>query len=121
MRRPSVPWPDGARVAVNIHLVLEAWGVPAEAGGGLSPAFPRELLEAGRRDWAGDSWRSYGGQTGFYRLMEVLREDGVQGPAADNGLGPATRPDVAGAIGGPRPAGSAHPDPHKNREFPSAP
>ena len=96
MRRPSVPWPDGARVAVNIHLVLEAWGVPAEAGGGLTPAFPRELLEAGQRDWAGDSWRSYGGQTGFYRLMDVLDEYGVKGSASISGLAADTWPDVVG-------------------------
>ena len=79
MRRPCVPWPDDARIAVNFYLVLEAWAGPqAQAGIRVTPDFPREATEAGQRDWATESWQNYGGQAGFYRLMDVLNEYGVE-------------------------------------------
>lgn len=95
MRRPSIRWPEGARVAVNVHLVLEQWsGVPREAGVRVTPGFPRELLEAGQRDWATESWQDYGGQAGFYRLMDVLDEYGVKGSASISGLAAETWPEL---------------------------
>src|ERR671939_170022 len=95
MRRPCVPWPDDARIAVNFYLVLEAWAGPqAQAGIRVTPDFPREATEAGQRDWATESWQNYGGQAGFYRLMDVLNEYGVKGSASIRALAVETWPDL---------------------------
>jgi peptidoglycan/xylan/chitin deacetylase (PgdA/CDA1 family) len=95
VRRPCIPWPDGAHIAVNFHLVLEQWGgIGHEAGARVTPGFPRELIESGKTDWATKSWQDYGGETGFYRLMDVLDEYGVQGSASISGLAADTWPDL---------------------------
>lgn len=95
MRRPSIPWPNNARVAVNFHLVLEQWAGPAASTGhGMTPNFPKELIEAGKIDWATTSWQDYGGRRGFYRLMDVLNEHGVKGSASISGLAADAWPDL---------------------------
>ena len=94
MRRAGIAWPDGARVAVNIHLVLEQWGGIPRGGAHMTPSFPRELLDAGKTDWATESWQNYGGKTGFYRLMDVLDEYGVKGSASISGLAADTWPEL---------------------------
>jgi len=95
MRRPSVAWPDGARIAINFHLVLEQWAAAhVETGVRVTPSFPRELVEAGQVDWATESWQSYGVYAGFYRLMDVLNEHGVKGSASISALAAETWPDL---------------------------
>src|SRR5215213_7638522 len=95
MRRPCVLWPDGARVAVNFYLVLEQWAGPhVETGIRATPSFPRELIEAGKTDWATESWQNYGGQAGFYRLMDVLNEFDVKASASISALAVETWPDL---------------------------
>ena len=101
MPRPCVAWPNGARVAVNFHLVLEAWGGPhAVTQSMMTPHFPPELVKAGQRDWATESWSNYGGERGFWRLMDVLNEHGVKGSASISGLAVERWPDLAQAFVG---------------------
>src|SRR3954453_1693384 len=95
MRRAGVPWAAAPRLAVNSSLVLEAWSGPqAQAGIRVTPDFPREASEAGQRDWATESWQNYGGQAGFYRLMDVLNEYDVKGSASISALAVETWPDL---------------------------
>jgi peptidoglycan/xylan/chitin deacetylase (PgdA/CDA1 family) len=104
-------WPDGARVAVNFNLVLEQWSTTAvEPGGRMTPSFPKELLDQGRKDWAAITWQDYGGRTGFARLMDVLDEYHVQGTASISGLAADTWPDVVRRFveAGHEPAGHAY-------------
>jgi peptidoglycan/xylan/chitin deacetylase (PgdA/CDA1 family) len=111
MRRPCVSWPNDARIAVNFYLVLEAWAGPqAQAGIRVTPDFPREASEAGQRDWATESWQNYGGQAGFYRLMDVLNEYGVKGSASISALAVETWPDLVREFvaSGHEPAGHAY-------------
>ena len=95
MSTPSFAWPNNARVAVNFNLVLEQWSkASAEPGGRMTPPFPKDLLDQGKTDWAGQSWQDYGGRTGFSRLVDVLEENQVKGSASISGLAADTWPDL---------------------------
>src|SRR5687767_12068020 len=108
--RAGLAWPEGARVAINFHLVLEQWEETQADGPTLTPAFPRELLQAGKTDWARKSWQDYGGRVGFARLMDVLDEQEVKGSASISGLAVEVWPDLVREFvaRGHEPAGHAY-------------
>jgi len=75
--RPALRWPNDARVALCVILVLEhmEWQPPADAfqvanlaGGSAPRAFP---------DYARLSHREYGHRVGIFRLLDVLEKHNV--------------------------------------------
>lgn len=77
INRPTLRWPQDARVALCVVLVLEhmEWQAPAGSfqaanlsGGSAPRAFP---------DYARLSHREYGHRVGIFRLLDVLEKHGV--------------------------------------------
>ena len=89
MRAPLL-WPNNARTAVLVSVLLETW---AE---GRSPTyFPRTTpLKAGARDVAGIQWSEYGGKEGIWRLMRTIGRNGRRATAFCNGLSAERYPDA---------------------------
>ena len=73
---PRFAWPDGARIAFTVTLVLDYWELepPADA----SPD-PRIVSPLGRffPDWLTWSQREYGARVGIFRVLDVLDRFGV--------------------------------------------
>jgi allantoinase len=73
---PRIAWPDGARSAFTVTLMLDYWEVdpPADA----SPD-PRILSPLGKffPDWLTWSQREYGARVGIFRVLEVLDRFGL--------------------------------------------
>ena len=60
-----IPWPNGAKVAVSIALILEAWQKLPPVSTALTPVFPKEAIDRGLTDHATLSWQLFGGRSGF--------------------------------------------------------
>ncbi len=73
---PRLEWPDGARIAMTVTLMLDYWEVnpPAEAsrdpriGSPLGSFFP---------DWLTWSQREYGNRVGIFRVLAMLDRFGL--------------------------------------------
>lgn len=74
-----IAWPDGARVAVSIALILEAWQKLPPVSTALTPVFPKEAIDRGLTDHATLSWQLFGGRSGFSRSVSILKQHGVKG------------------------------------------
>ncbi|MBI4526689.1 MAG: polysaccharide deacetylase family protein [Deltaproteobacteria bacterium] len=95
-RRKAIKWPNGARVAITTCVVMETW--PEELG------TPSSLLSEFRkgpsadarfkRDIASITDRQYGERVGVYRVMEVLRQEGIKASFFVNGHTLETFPDL---------------------------
>jgi allantoinase len=68
---PHFVWPDGARIAFTVTLILDYWEL--EAPKGESPD-PRIVSPLGKffPDWLTWSHRLYGARVGIFRILEVL-------------------------------------------------
>ena len=88
MSLPS--WPNGARVAILVSVLLEAWAEEK------SPSyFPRTTpLKPGQVDRAGARWSEYGGKEGIWRLIKILDERGVQASVFCNALAAERYPEA---------------------------
>jgi allantoinase len=68
---PRFTWPDGARIAFTVTVVLDYWEVnpPADAS-----RDPRIMSPLGNffPDWLTWSQREYGARVGIFRLLDVL-------------------------------------------------
>lgn len=74
----GVPFPNGARVAVRMQLVLEEWDdTPMMKVPGTS----KEVV-----DYREISVRNYGVRTGFHRLMDVMDEVGCKATVSTTGI-----------------------------------
>ena len=73
-RRPTITWPNGARVALWVIPNIETFPLnePVPGGTGQAP----DII-----NWAP---RDYGNRVGVFRLMEVMARHGVRGTAALN-------------------------------------
>ena len=73
---PSFAWPDGARIALTVTLVLDYWEL--EAPKGESPD-PRIVSPLGKffPDWLTWSHRQYGARVGIFRILDVLDRFGI--------------------------------------------
>jgi peptidoglycan/xylan/chitin deacetylase (PgdA/CDA1 family) len=73
---PRFTWPDGARIAFTVTLVLDFWEVnpPKEAS-----RDPRIVSPLGNffPDWLTWSQREYGARVGIFRVLDVLDRFGV--------------------------------------------
>jgi len=73
-RRPTITWPNGARVALWVIPNIETFPLnePVPGGTGQAP----DII-----NWAS---RDYGNRVGVFRLMEVMARHGVRGTTALN-------------------------------------
>src|SRR2546422_7225136 len=73
-RRPTITWPNGARLALWVIPNVETFPLnePVPGGTGLAP----DVI-----NWAP---RDYGNRVGIFRMMEVMARHGVRGTVALN-------------------------------------
>jgi len=69
----GLSWPNGARVAVAVTVMYEAWS-PEKA-----PTYSVQAtsLKSGTIDHAGNAWSTYGGRVGVWRIIRTLDRLGV--------------------------------------------
>ena len=68
-------WPNGAKVAVMVTVLYESWSgteVPQH-----SPMVLASPMKAGTLDLQGMSWAAYGGETGIWRLLDIVNGHGI--------------------------------------------
>jgi peptidoglycan/xylan/chitin deacetylase (PgdA/CDA1 family) len=63
-------WPNGARIAVAVCVLFEAWSDEAWPAGQAQ----RASVRPGVRDNQAISWGEYGGRSGVWRLIRILDE-----------------------------------------------
>ncbi len=68
---PRFVWPDGARIAFTVTLMLDHWELDPPAG---ESADPRIVSPLGKfhPDWLTWSHRLYGARVGIFRILDVL-------------------------------------------------
>src|ERR1700730_9542502 len=73
-KRPFA-WPDGKRIAVTGTAMLETWSE------GKAPPYGVQAtpLKPGTIDHGGIAWGSYGGKVGVWRIIELMRRNGMRG------------------------------------------
>ncbi len=73
---PRFTWPNGARIAFTVTLVLDYWEVDPPAG---ASSDPRIVSPLGRffPDWLTWSRREYGARVGIFRVLDALDRFGV--------------------------------------------
>ena len=73
---PRFIWPDGARIALTVTLMLDCWELDPPAG---ASADPRIVSPLGKffPDWLTWSQREYGARVGIFRLLDVLDRAGL--------------------------------------------
>jgi len=76
--RPTLRWPNGARVAVWVvpnveHFLFDR---PSSSVIQSTTQFVPDVLNY--------SWRDYGARVGIWRLMEIMEKHGIRGTAALN-------------------------------------
>lgn len=74
-------WPDGCRIAVAVTVMLETWSE------GKAPPYSVQAspLRPGTVDLGGIAWGSYGGKVGVWRLINLMRENGIRATFCVNG------------------------------------
>jgi peptidoglycan/xylan/chitin deacetylase (PgdA/CDA1 family) len=95
-RRKPIKWPNNARVAITTCVVTESW--PDELGTPTSTQaeFRRGIQRDARfkKDTASITDRQYGERVGVYRVMEVLRQEGIKASFFVNGHTVEAFPDL---------------------------
>ncbi len=73
---PRFAWPDGARIAFTVTLMLDYWELEPPPG---ASADPRIVSPLGKffPDWLTWSHREYGARVGIFRVLDVLDRFGV--------------------------------------------
>ena len=68
---PRFEWPDGARIAFTVTLMLEHWELNPPEG---TTRDPRVISPLGgfQPDWLTWSQRQYGARVGIFRVLEML-------------------------------------------------
>jgi peptidoglycan/xylan/chitin deacetylase (PgdA/CDA1 family) len=74
MQAETSQWPHGARIAVLVTVMFEAF-----SEGKAPPYSPMTTaLKPGTPDLLAISWAGYGGKTGVWRIMEILDETHIK-------------------------------------------
>ena len=73
---PRFAWPDDARIAFTVTLVLDHWELNPPTGANPDP---RIVSPLGKffPDWLTWSQREYGARVGIFRVLDVLDRFGV--------------------------------------------
>ena len=81
MTSTTYSWPNGKRIAVGVTVMLETWseGKAPPYGVQASP------IKAGAVDLGGIAWGSYGGKVGVWRIINLLKQNGIRGTFCVNG------------------------------------
>jgi len=68
-------WPNDKRIAVTMTAMLETWS------DGKAPPYGVQAtpLKPGTIDHGGIAWGSYGGKVGVWRIIELMRRNGMRG------------------------------------------
>jgi allantoinase len=94
---PSFVWPDGARIAFTVTVMLDYWELDAPQE--ESPD-PRIVSPLGKffPDWLTWSHRQYGARVGIFRILDVLDRFGIK-PSVALGTEAAKRyPELVDAL-----------------------
>ena len=94
----STPLPGQARVAITVQLALEAWQGTRVSGNALGSPLGEEARALGVPDYATISSQEYGGQTGIWRILDVLDELGIKASCSTSTLVAQVWPDVVKAV-----------------------
>ena len=81
--RPSLRWPDGARVAFWVLLHLEYWELDPPPGAVRDPRLDGEMGSY-FPDYRNYSQREYGHRVGIFRVLDVLDRLGLAATVAAN-------------------------------------
>src|SRR5262249_53513400 len=94
---PKFVWPDNARIAFTVTVMLDYWEL-APPDGAIPD--PRIVSPLGKffPDWLTWSHRQYGARVGIFRILEVLDQFGLK-PSVALGLEAAKRyPELVDAL-----------------------
>jgi allantoinase len=84
-------WPNNKRIAVAVTAMVESWS------DGKAPPYYHAARSAGLKsgviDSAGVAWANYGPKVGVYRIINLLRENGIRGTFCVNGRSAELFPD----------------------------
>lgn len=94
----SIPFPNGAFVAVTVQLALEAWSENVASGSVLGTSLSQKAIERGIPDFATTSWQDYGGRTGMWRILDVLNSHGVSASCSISALAAQKWPELVKTI-----------------------
>jgi len=87
-------WPGGARLAVMVTVMFEAW-----PDGEAPPYSPMaSAMRPGTPDRQGVSWAEYGGRTGIARLLRILEGAGISATFCVNAKAAEDFPETVQAI-----------------------
>ena len=94
MTPQSPRWPNGARIAVLVSVLLESWS--PDKGPSY---FPRSsTLKPGSTDHGAVQWGRFGGRDGIYRLLGLLGRHGVPATVLVSGRSAELYPEALRAI-----------------------
>ena len=102
-KKIKIKWPNGARMAVTLAGNLEAWTeVPdpkhrrTHHVGGSNPITAEDTRS--KYDFRTASENDYGGRTGVWRILRVLRKHGLKASFNVNGLAAIRYPEAVKAV-----------------------
>ena len=81
--RPSIAWPNGARLAFAPVVYLEHWPLVPTPDGYADPRF-RDPYGKFEPDYRTHTWREYGNRIGIFRLFDALDRHGMAATLAVN-------------------------------------
>lgn len=95
-RRDPIQWPGKARVAITTCIVLESWPDELGTAKSLQSEFRKGVPAEAKfkQDIASITDRQYGERVGVYRVLNVLREEGIKASFFVNGHTVETFPDL---------------------------
>ena len=93
---PRFTWPDGARTALTVTLVLDYWELDPPKDASRDPRIVSPLGSF-FPDWLTWSQREYGARVGIFRVLEVLDRFGLT-PSVALGAAAAIDNPIAGAL-----------------------
>ena len=102
-KKIKIHWPNGARLAVTLAGNLEAWTETPDPKlrrtrhvGGSNPITAEEVRC--KYDFRTASENDYGGRTGFWRILRILRKHGLKASFNINGLAAIRYPEAVQAL-----------------------
>jgi allantoinase len=94
MQKGTFAWPKGQRIAVAVTVMLEQWSEGKAPPWGVQGT----SLKPGTLDRGGISWGTYGGKVGIWRIINLLKQNGVRGTFCLNAKCAEIWPEAANAV-----------------------